>query len=53
MVVQLQHAVSHKFLTVSAQPSSSDPDGCLLSLSYEAGKNGWFRIVPRLSQVHS
>ena len=53
MVVQLLHATSQAFLHVSSTPSETDPlSSCVLATDKEAGSSGWFRVTPKLQQVH-
>ena len=52
MVVMLQHAASQNYLWVTPQPTVSNADASLVAVGEEVGKAGWFRIMPRLQQVH-
>ena len=52
MVVQLLHATSQTYLHVSGTPSEADLLTHVLATDKEAGSGGWFRVTPKLQQVH-
>jgi hypothetical protein len=53
MVIQLEHAVSQGYMYVSAIPAETDSlSGCIVACSKYAANSGWFRVMPKLQQVH-